>query len=67
MHIAIDLIIVVIMAAVIIGAAKRGFVSSLFGLATAAISLILSIVFYRELGAYFNEKFVFDFRFYLPF
>jgi len=60
MFIAIDLIIIAIMAAVIISAAQRGFVSSLFGLVTAALSLIAAIVFYRELGAYINEKFVFD-------
>ncbi len=58
MFIAIDLIIVVIMAAVIFNAVKRGFVSSLFGLVTAVISLILATMFYRELGVYINDSFV---------
>ena len=60
MHIAIDLIIAAVMVAVIINAAKRGFVSSLFGLVTVALSLIAAIAFYRELGLYINERFVFD-------
>lgn len=60
MFIAIDLIIVVIMAAVILNAVKRGFISSLFGLLTAAVSLVVATMFYNELGMYINENFVFD-------
>lgn len=60
MFIAIDLIILVIMAAVIIKAAKRGFISSLFGLLTAAAALVVAIMFYKELGIYINENYVFN-------
>ncbi len=58
MFIAIDLIIVVIMAAVIFKAVKKGFVSSLFGLLTAAVSLIVAIMFYKELGIYINDTYL---------
>ena len=60
MYIAIDLIIVVIIASVIIGAVKRGFIRSVFRLGSTVASIVIAILFYKELSAYFCETFVYE-------
>lgn len=60
MYIAIDLIIVAIMAATIIGAARRGLILSLFKLLSTIVSLAVALMFYKELGAFFYDLFVYD-------
>lgn len=60
MHIAIDLIIVVIMAATIFKAAKRGFVVSLFSLLKVVLSLAVALMFYKELGSFISQTFVYS-------
>ena len=60
MYIAIDIIIVVVMAACIIGAVKNGFIVTLFKLLSAIVALAVAFMFYGELGQYFNEKFVYS-------
>lgn len=58
MYLAIDIILVVIMAAVIIHAARRGFVVTLFSLLSTIASVLVAVLFYKELGAYFYDLFV---------
>ncbi|MBQ4150846.1 MAG: CvpA family protein [Clostridia bacterium] len=59
MSIAIDIIIVAVMAATVYKAAKKGFVVSLFSLVRVLLSLAVAFFFYKELGAYFNDTFVY--------
>lgn len=60
MYLAIDIILVAIMAATLIKAAKRGFVVSLFSLVTVAVSVIAAMMFYKDLSTYINDRFIHD-------
>lgn len=60
MYLAIDIILVVVMAAVIINAARRGFVVTLFSLLSTIASVLVAVLFYKELGAYFYDAFVYE-------
>ena len=58
MYLAIDIVLAAVMAATVFKAVKRGFVKSLFSLLTVAASIILALMFYKELSIYINEEFV---------
>lgn len=58
MYIAIDVIISAIIAAVIIGAVKRGFVRSIFKLGGTALAIVIASVFYKELALFLSDTFV---------
>lgn len=60
MYIAIDLILAVILASVIIGAWKRGFIRSVFQLCSTIAAVVIAVLFYKELSNYFYTAFVFD-------
>lgn len=60
MYLAIDIILVVIMAAVIFKAAYRGFIVTLFSLLSTVASVLVAVLFYKELGAYFYDALVFE-------
>ncbi len=60
MYLAIDIVIVAVMAAVIFHAAKRGFIVTLFSLLSTIASVIVAVLFYKELGAYFYDAFVLE-------
>lgn len=61
MYIAIDIIILAVMAGAIISAARRGLILTLFKLLSAVASLIVALMFYKELGAFFYDMFVYDY------
>lgn len=61
MNIAIDLIIVLIMAATIITAVKRGFIVSLFSLVSLIVAFVVALAFCEPLGEYFNDAFVYSY------
>ena len=60
MYLAIDIILAVIMAAVIFDAVRRGFIVTLFRLLSTIASVVVAILFFQGLGAYFYAVFVFD-------
>lgn len=60
MYIAIDLIIAVIIASVIINSARRGFVRSVFQLCTTIASIVVAVLFYKELSNYFYDAFIYE-------
>ena len=60
MYIAVDLILAVILASVIIGAWRRGFVRSVFKLCSTLASIVIAILFYKELSDYFYGAFVLE-------
>lgn len=60
MYLAIDIILVVIMASVIIKASYKGFIVTLFSLLSTVASILVAVLFYKELGAYFYDAFVFE-------
>lgn len=60
MAIAIDLILAVIMAATVITAVRRGFIVSVFKLVSAIAAVIVAVMFYKQLGAFFCNGFVYD-------
>lgn len=60
MYIAIDLILAVILASVIIGAWRRGFVRSVFKLCSTLAAIVIAVLFYKELSGYFYTAFVLE-------
>ena len=58
MYLAIDIILAAVMAAVILNAARRGFIVTLFSLLSTVASVLVAVLFYKELGAYFYDTFV---------
>ncbi len=60
MYLAIDIILVVVMAAVVFRAAHRGFIVTLFSLLSTVAAILVAVLFYKELGAYFYDAFVFE-------
>lgn len=58
MYIAIDIILIAVMAATVYRAARRGFVVSVFGLCSVAAALFAAWVFSPELGIYINEEYM---------
>ena len=60
MYIAIDVILAAIIAAVVIGAVKRGFIRSVFQLGTTVAAIVIAVIFYKELSDYFLNAFVFE-------
>ena len=58
MNIAIDIILIAVMAATVYRAAKRGFVVSVFGLCSVAVALFAAWVFSPELGVYINDEYI---------
>lgn len=60
MYFAIDLILVVLMAAVIFNAVRRGFIVSVFRLLSAVVSVAAAVLFYKDLGLVFYDHFVYD-------
>ena len=60
MYLILDAILVLIMAIVVIIAARRGFVDAVFRFLTVIVSLGVAIAFYRTLGAYLDAQFVRD-------
>lgn len=60
MYIAIDLILAVILASVIIGAWRRGFVRSVFKLCSTLAAIVIAVLFYKELSNYFYTAFVLE-------
>ena len=60
MYLAIDLILVVLMAAVIFNAVRRGFIVSVFRLLSAVVSVGAAVLFYKDLGLVFYDHFVYD-------
>lgn len=60
MYLAIDIILVAVMAAVIFKAAHRGFIVTLFSLLSTVASVLVAVLFYKELGTFFYDAFVFE-------
>ena len=60
MYIAIDIIIVAVMAACIIGAVKNGFIVTLFKMLSAIVALVIAFVFCGQLGAFFYDSFAYS-------
>lgn len=60
MYIAIDVILTVIIAAVVIGSAKRGFIRSVFQLGSTLAAIVIAVIFYKELSNYFLSAFVLE-------
>lgn len=60
MYLAIDIVLVAVMAATLFKAVKRGFIVSLFSLLTVAVSVVAAMMFYKELSIYINVKFVYE-------
>nr|MBQ5811929.1 CvpA family protein [Clostridia bacterium] len=60
MYIAIDVILVAITLAVIIGGIRRGFIRSVFKLCSTIAAVIVAVLFYKELSAYFYDAFFFE-------
>ena len=58
MYLAIDIVLLTVMAATVFKAAKRGFVKSLFSLLTVVVSIVLALMFYKELSVYINDEFI---------
>ena len=58
MHIAIDLVLVAVMAATVINAAKKGFVLSLFNMFTVWGALAVAWIFCKDLGVYIDNMFI---------
>ncbi len=58
MYIAIDIILIAVMAATVYRAARRGFVVSVFGLCSVAVAVFAAWVFSPELGIYINEEYI---------
>ena len=59
MYLAIDIVLVAVMAATLFKAAKRGFIGSLFSLVTVAVSIIAAMMFYKELSVYINDAHIY--------
>ncbi len=60
MYIAIDVILAVVVAAVVIGAARRGFIRSVFQLGSTVAAIVVAVIFYKELSNYFLNAFVLE-------
>lgn len=60
MYIAIDVILAAIIAAVVIGAVKRGFIRSVFQLGSTVAAIVIAVIFYKELSDYFLNAFVLE-------
>ena len=60
MYIAIDVILAAIIAAVVIGAAKRGFIRSVFQLGSTVAAIVIAVIFYKELSVYFCSEFIYE-------
>lgn len=60
MYIAIDLIIAVVIVSVIGSAWKRGFIRSVFQLGSTIAAIAIAACFYKQLGAYFYDAFVYE-------
>lgn len=60
MSLAIDLILAVIMLAIIGTAVRRGFVVSVFKLLSAVAAVIVAMLFYKQLGSFFYDSFLYD-------
>lgn len=60
MYIAIDLILAVIIASVIISAAKRGFVRSIFKLGSTIAAIVIAVMFYKELSTWLCGEFIYE-------
>ena len=60
MYLAIDIILVAVMAAVVIRAAHRGFIRTLFSLLSTVAAILVATCFYKELGTYFYDSFVLE-------
>lgn len=60
MYIAIDVILAAIILAVIIGGVKRGFIKSVFKLCSTIAAVVVAVLFYKELSAYFYDAFFFE-------
>ena len=60
MSIAIDLILALIMLSIICTAARRGFIVSVFKLLSAVAAVIVAMLFYKQLGSFFYDSFVYD-------
>lgn len=60
MYIAIDLILAAVMLSTVIVAWKRGFIRSVFRLCTTVASVVIAVLFYRELGSYFCQAFLLE-------
>lgn len=60
MSIAIDLILAIIMLSIIATAVRRGFVVSVFKLLSAVAAVVVAALFYKQLGSFFYDSFVYD-------
>lgn len=60
MYLAIDVVLIAVMAAAVFKGVKRGFVKSLFSLLTVVVSIILAVMFYKELSVYINDEFIYE-------
>lgn len=60
MSIAIDLILALIMVSIVLTAVRRGFVVSVFKLLSAVAAVAVAVLFYRQLGSFFCDRFVYD-------
>lgn len=60
MSIAIDLILALIMVSIVLTAVRRGFVVSVFKLLSAVAAVIVAALFYKQLGSFFYDRFVYD-------
>lgn len=60
MYIAIDVILAAIIAAVVIGAVKKGFIRSVFQLGSTVAAIVIAVIFYKELSDYFLGAFVLE-------
>lgn len=60
MSIAIDLILALIMVSIVLTAVRRGFVVSVFKLLSAVAAVIVAVLFYKQLGSFFCDRFVYD-------
>ncbi len=60
MYIAIDVILAAIIGAVIIGAAKKGFIRSAFQLCSTIASIVIAVMFYKELSVWLCDKYIYS-------
>lgn len=59
MSVAIDLILALIMVSIICTAVRRGFIVSVFKLLSAVASVIVAMLFYKQLASFFYDRFVY--------
>ena len=63
MYIALDLILAVVMVFTVVRAAHRGFIVTIFHLLSTVAAIILAVMFYKQLGVYLYDRFIFPYAY----